>query len=84
MVLQDFHDWPLRETGVDGAQQTLWRLPPQNVKIGSLKLPRVPFYALAGIQKDASEKGFDGVLAMGLFRRIFVGHSDHFAVLEPK
>jgi hypothetical protein len=82
MVLQVFHDWTLRERGVDGAQQTLWRLPPQNVKIGSLELAQVPFFALAGNQKDSSEKGFDGLLATGLFRRIFVDHADHFAVLE--
>jgi hypothetical protein len=82
MVLQVSHDVPLRGRGVDGAQQILSPLPPQNVKIGSLELARVLFFALAGIQKDASEKGFDGVLATGLFGRVFVDHADHFAVLE--
>jgi hypothetical protein len=29
-------------------------------------------------------KGFDGVLTIGLFRRVFIDHTEHFAVLEPK
>ena len=57
---------------------------PQDVKIGSLELSRVPFFSLAGIQKDARVKGFDGVLPTGLFRRVFIDHADHFAVLEPR
>jgi len=57
---------------------------PQHVKIGSLELSRVPFFSLAGIQKDARVKGFDGVLPTGLFRRVFIDHADHFAVLEPR
>ena len=74
---------PLRGNGVDGAQRIFWALPPQDVKIGSLELSRVPFFTLAGAQKDARIKGFDGVLPAGLFRRVFIDHADHFAVLEP-
>jgi hypothetical protein len=37
MVLQVSHDVPLRGRGVDGAQQILSPLPPQNVKIGPRK-----------------------------------------------
>jgi hypothetical protein len=82
MVLQISHDVPLRGSGVAGAQQIFSALPPQNVKIGPLELPRVPFFSLAGIQQDARVKGFDGVLATGLFRSVFIDHADHFAVLE--
>jgi hypothetical protein len=74
---------PFRGNGVDGAQRIFWALPPQDVKIGSLELPRVPFFTLAGAQKDARIKGFDGVLPAGLFRRVFIDHADHFAILEP-
>jgi hypothetical protein len=74
---------PLRGNGVDGAQRIFWALPPQDVKIGSLELSRVPFFTLAGAQKDARIKGFDGVLPAGLFRRVFIDHADHFAILEP-
>jgi hypothetical protein len=74
---------PLRGNGVDGTQRIFWTLPPQDVKIGSLELSRVPFFTLAGAQKDARIKGFDGVLPAGLFRRVFIDHADHFAILEP-
>jgi Aspartyl protease len=74
---------PLRGNGVDGAQRIFLALPPQDMKIGSLGLSRVPFFTLAGAQKDARVKGFDGVLPAGLFRRVFIDHADHFAILEP-
>ncbi len=48
---------PLGGSGVDGAQRIFSALPPQDVKIGSVELPRVPFFSLAGIQKDARLKG---------------------------
>jgi hypothetical protein len=74
----------LQGTGVDGRQLIFSSLPPQDVKIGSLKLSRVPFVSLAGTQRDSLAKGFDGVLTLGLFRRVFIAHADHFAVLDPK
>src|ERR1700722_12330869 len=61
----------LRGNGVDGAQRIFSALPPQDVKIGPLELSGVPFFRLAGSQKDPMAKGFDGVLTMGLFRRVF-------------
>lgn len=74
----------LRGTGVDGRGLMFSVLPPQDVKIGSLTLPSVPFFSLARTQKDAGAKGFDGVLPLGLFRRVFIDHTDHYAVLEPR
>ena len=84
MVLQFSHNVPLPGSGLDGAQRILSALPPQDVEIGSLELPGVPFFSLTGLQKDASVKGFDGVLPTELFRRVFIDHADHFAVLEPR
>jgi Aspartyl protease len=72
----------LQGTGVDGRQRMFSALPPQHVKIGSLELSGVPFFSLAGTQKDSLAKGFDGVLTLGLFRRIFISHIDHFVVFE--
>ena len=71
-------------TGVDGKQLIFSVLPPQDVKIGSLKLSRVTFVSLPGTQKDARAKGFDGNLTLGLFRRVFIAHANHFAILDPK
>lgn len=73
----------LEGAGVDGKQRMFSVLPPQDVKIGPLELSRVTFVSLPGTQKDARAKGFDGNLTLGLFRRVFIDHADHFAVLEP-
>ncbi len=82
MALPPSQDGVFRGDGVDGAQRIFLALPAQDVKIGSLELFRVPFFRLAGTQKDALVKGFDGVLPTGLFRRVFIDYADHFAVLE--
>ena len=74
----------IQGTGVDGRQLIFSALPPQDVKIGSLKLRGVPFASLPRTQQDARAKGFDGNLTLGLFHRIFIDHADHFAVLEPR
>jgi Aspartyl protease len=70
-------------TGVDGRQLIFSTLPAQDMKIGSLKLSRVPFVSLARAQDDSHAKGFDGILTLGLFRRVFVSHADHFAIFNP-
>ncbi len=74
----------LHGSGTDGMQRAFVALPPQDMKIGSLKFSRVPFFALAGGAKEDSTAGFDGLLTMGLFRRVFICHAKHFAVLETR
>jgi Aspartyl protease len=83
MVLRASHEVAIRGSGVDGAQPIFSPLPPQEVKIGSLKMPGVAFFSTT-TEKDSFVQGFDGVLNTGLFRRVFIDHSDHFAVLEPR
>ena len=73
----------LRGSSVDGKGRMFSALPPQDLKIASLTLPGVRFFSLGGVQRDAGKKGFDGVLTTGLFRRVFIDHVDHVAVLEP-
>jgi hypothetical protein len=47
------------------------------------KLPKVPFFTLAGAHKDSRKSDFDGLLTLGLFRRVFINHAEHYAVLDP-
>lgn len=70
--------------GADGAQRSIIALPSQDVKIGTLEFSKVPFFALAGTAQDSGTSGFDGLLTVGLFRRAFICHAEHFAVLEPR
>jgi Aspartyl protease len=83
MLLRPPHAVPVLGSGVDGSQPILSALPPQDVKIGSLELHGVPFFS-SSTEKGSFVKGFDGVLTTELFRRVFIDHADHFAVLEPK
>lgn len=74
----------LRGSGTDGAQRSFVALPPQEMKIGSIEFSKVPFFTLASEDRNSGNLGFDGLLTMGLFRRVFVSHSDHFAILEGR
>jgi hypothetical protein len=84
MALGSFRGSSLRGSGTDGKRQSFVTLPSQEVRIGHLQLPNLPFFTLADDQKMASPSDFDGLLNTGLFRRIFICHAEHFAVLEPR
>ena len=83
MALGLFRGASLHGGGANGSQRTFMALPPQNMKIGSVEISKVPFITLAGAQKDSRASDFDGLLTMGLFRRVFICHTDHFAILDP-
>jgi hypothetical protein len=74
----------LHGSGTDGAQRSFVALPPQDMKIGPLEFFKLPFFTLASVEGNSSSLGFDGLLTTGLFRRVFICHSDHFAILEPR
>jgi len=78
-----FRGASLQGRSMDGSQRTFSVLPPEDVEIGSLELPKVAFVTLAGAQKDSRTTAFNGLLPTNLFRRVFIDHADHFAVLEP-
>jgi hypothetical protein len=70
--------------GLNGAQRSYLTLPPQDLKIASLKFPRVSFSTpSADSRKDSRRSAYDGLLTLGLFRRVLICHADHFAVFEP-
>jgi hypothetical protein len=77
-----FHGVELRGGGENGSQRTFTALPAQEVRIGTVRISNVKFITLAGAQKDARTSDFDGLLTMGLFKRIMIDHANHFAVLE--
>ena len=74
---------PLQGVGANAAQQSFTALAPQDVKIGSLELSNVSFVAPQGGKKSSNATEFDGILATELFRRVFINHTDRFAVLDP-
>jgi hypothetical protein len=54
-------------------------MPLQDLHIGPLEIRRVSFFTLSGARKD-----FDGLLSTALFRRVFICHTRHFVVLDPR
>jgi len=72
----------LHGSGADGTVRAFSTLPPQNVRIGSLELTGVKFLTLTDTQKNSATSDFDGLLTVELFRRIFICHTDHFAIIE--
>ena len=78
-----FHGVSLQGGSANSPHRSYTALPPQNVKIGSIEISQATFVTLAGASKDSHTSAFDGLLPLGLFRRVFIDHADHFAVLEP-
>ena len=77
-----FSDTTLQEVPVDGVQRAFSILPPQEVMIGPLDLLGVLFVTPRGAETNPG-MAEDGLLATGLFRRVFIDHVNHFAVLDP-
>jgi len=84
MAVAQFRGASLHGSGTNGLQRAFVALPAQNMKIGSLDLEKVPFFTPIGGQKNARTSDVDGLLTMGLFRRVFICHAEHFAVLEAR
>jgi hypothetical protein len=70
--------------GFDGAQHRYLTLPLQDLQTGPLEISRVSFFTFADAKKDSSPKEFDGMLSTGFFRRVFMCHTHHFVVLDPR
>jgi hypothetical protein len=69
--------------GFDRAQRPFSTMPLQNLQIGPLKIPGVPFFTYADSPEGLSRtSAYDGLLTLGIFRRVFICHTHHFAVLE--
>jgi Aspartyl protease len=83
MALGVFKGASLQGNGANAQLQTFRSLPPQNAKIGSVELTRVPFVTFSAARKDAHQSNYDGLLPVGLFKTVFISRSEGFAVLEP-
>jgi hypothetical protein len=71
-------------SGLNGTHRSFSTLPPQDLKIGPLEFPKVSFVTFADPQKDSRTSAFDGLLTLGLFRRVFICHTDHFVILDSQ
>src|SRR6266568_3892275 len=64
--------------GLDRAQRPVSTMPLQDLQIGSLEFPEVSFFTFADSSEGLSRtSSYDGLLALGLFRRVFISHTHH-------
>jgi hypothetical protein len=59
-------------------------LPPQDMSLGSRMVRKVPFVTPVSDMHNVPDREEDGILATVLFQRVYVSHSDHFIIFDPK
>jgi hypothetical protein len=84
MPLELLASTPSLGGGFDRAQRPVSTMPLQDLQIGSLEFPRVSFFTYVDSPEGLSRtSAYDGLLTLGIFRRVFICHVHHFAVFEP-
>jgi hypothetical protein len=69
---------------VSAARRAFAVLPPQDMRLGSRIVRKVPFVTPAGGSQNVPDREEDGVLATVLFQRVYVSHSDRFVIFDPR
>jgi Aspartyl protease len=69
---------------VSEARRAFAILPPQDMKLGARTLRQVPFMTPANRAQNIPDRKEDGILATVLFQRVYVSHSDHFVIFDPR
>jgi hypothetical protein len=77
----------LKRAGLQGpevidARRAFAILPPQDMKIGSRMVRKVPFVTPASRSQNVPGREEDGILATVLFQRVYVSHSDRFVIFD--
>jgi hypothetical protein len=65
-------------------QQAFALLPPQDIRLGARTMRQVTFVTPVSVQQNIPNRGEDGLLPTVLFQRVYVCHSDHYVVFDPK
>jgi Aspartyl protease len=73
-----------RGANASEAQRAFAMLPPQDVRIGCRTLRKVLFVTPANTAQDLQDREEDGVLATMLFQRVYVSHTGHYVVFDPR
>jgi hypothetical protein len=74
----------LQGSEVVGARRAFAVLPPQDMRLGSRVVRKVPFVTPANAAPNAPDREEDGVLATVLFQCVYVSHSARFVIFDPK
>jgi hypothetical protein len=74
----------LQEPEIGDARRAFAVLPLQDMNLGSRIVRKVPFVTPANRSQKVPDREEDGILATVLFQRVFVSHSDHFVIFDPR
>ncbi len=74
----------LRRSGLSDPQAAFAPLPPQNMRLGSYTLNKIPFVTPAHSMSGVSNREEDGILPTMLFQRVYFNNSARYVVFEPK
>jgi hypothetical protein len=69
---------------VSEARRAFAVLPPQDMRLGSRIVRKVPFVTPASESQNVPAREEDGILATVLFQRVYVSHSDRFVIFDPR
>jgi hypothetical protein len=68
---------------VSDARRAFAVLPPQDMRVGSRMVRRVPFVTPANGSQNVPDREEAGILATVLFHRVYISHSGHFIIFNP-
>ena len=69
---------------VSDARRAFAILPPQDMRLGSRMVRKVPFVTPASGSQNVPDREEDGMLATVLFQRVYVSHSNRFVIFDPR
>jgi hypothetical protein len=73
-----------QENNVSKAQQAFALLPPQDMRLGTHTLRRLPFVTPVHAGQPVPDREEDGILPTVLFQRVYINNSDHYVVFDPE
>jgi hypothetical protein len=68
---------------VNDARRAFAVLPPEDMRLGSRTVRKVPFVTPATRSQNVPDREEDGILPTLLFQSVFISHSDHFVIFDP-
>jgi hypothetical protein len=69
---------------VSDARRAFAVLPPQDMKLGSRIIRKVPFVTPGSGAQNVPDREEEGILATVLFQRVYVSHSGRFVIFDPR
>jgi hypothetical protein len=69
---------------VSKAQQAFALLPPQDMRLGTHTLSRIPFVTPVHVGQSVPDREEDGILPTVLFQRVYINNTYHYVVFDPE